>query len=75
MKIKTVVSSCMTIAKMRGMDYDITTGSDSYNKFIKIADYVASATRKIKEEKLQSFRYYNFTKAFLPEEFIKKVFD
>lgn len=75
MKIKTVISSCGTIAKMRGMDYDILTGSDSYDKHIKIADYVATATRKLKEEELNHFRYYNLVKAHIPDEFIKKVFE
>jgi hypothetical protein len=75
MDINTVISACRSIAKMRGMDYNITTGSDKFDDYIKIADYVAAATRKIKYNKLKSYKYHNLIKAYLPKEYIKKVFD
>ncbi len=75
MDIEIVKSACRTIAKMRGMEYDITSGTDNSDKHIKIADYVASATRKLKEGELNKFKCYNLIKAHIPDEYIKKVFE
>ena len=75
MKIDKVRSACQAIAKMRHMEYDITTGSDKYNNHIKIADYVASATRKIKQDELKLYKYFNLIKPDLPKEYVTKVFE
>lgn len=75
MKIDKVISSCRIIAKMRGKDFSFSKGRDKTNDYIKIADYVASATRNMNLNKLISnYKYYRFYKPRLPAEYIQKVF-
>lgn len=74
MNIKHVKTTCRRIAKMRNMRYNITTGTDKYDDYIKMADYIASATRKVKHSKLIKHQYYNKIKAHLPQLYIQKAF-
>ena len=75
MDIDIVRKTCRTIAKMRGMEYEFSIGHDKSNAYIKIADYVASATRNMKPKELNSYRYYKCYKLRLPKEYVKKAFD
>ena len=76
MRIDTVISACIKIAKMRGREFNISKSSAKLNEYIRISDYVASAIRNIKDKDLQSYTYCNVIKKVrLPPEYIKKVFD
>lgn len=76
MKTDIAISSCRTIAKMRGKEYQFSKSTGKFNDYIRIADYIASAGRKIKNKDLQSFQYCSQVKKLrIPPEYIKKVFD
>ena len=75
MDIEIVKRTCLNIGKMRGKNLNFADGTDRQNVYIKISDFVASATRKLKSEKLKSYSYYNYVDAKLPAEFITKAFD
>ena len=75
MKIDHVVSTCRILSNMNKRDYNISISSDKYDFHVKIADYVASATRKLKIEKLNEFKHYHLIKAQIPQKYIKKIFN
>ena len=74
MNIDHVKTTLRRIAKMRGRDFDITIGTGKYDKCIKMADYIASATRKVKSKKLINYQYYNKIRTPLPKLYIQKAF-
>ena len=73
--IDTVIGTCKDIAKMRGKNFNFAVGTDKQNDYIKISDFVASATRKIKLEKLKSYRFYNHNKAHISNDYRVKAFN
>jgi hypothetical protein len=75
MDIDRVISSCRKIAKMRGYDFNFSKSTGKYNEYIRIADYVASSIRKIKNDDLKDYKYCKImNKVRLPLPYIKKVF-
>lgn len=76
MKTDIAISTCRTIAKMRGKEYHFSKGTGKINDYIRIADFIASSVRKIKNKDLESFRYCcQVKKLKVPQEYIAKVFD
>lgn len=76
MKTDTAISAFRTIANMRHKEYNITKGSGKSNDYIKIADYIASATRKIKANEFNNYMYcQQMKKLRIPKQYIRKVFD
>ena len=75
LKINVIRSACRELGGANNILYNITVGNDRQDFAIKMADYVASATRKIKFDKLKKCRYFRYTKAHLSDEHIRKVFD
>lgn len=75
MDIKTVRSSCRKIAKLRGMEYNISISSGRYDDLVRIADVIASCGRNIKKNQLDQFKFHiHKNKIRIPEQFISKVF-
>lgn len=75
MKIDVVISACRKIANMNHKEYNITKGSGKTNDYIKIADYVASAARKIKYPVFNKYKCCQQIRKYrMPKQYVKKVF-
>lgn len=75
MKIDHVISTFNRLSKMHGIEYNIAVSSGKYDDYVKIADYVASATRKIKASRLDQLKYYSIiSKVRISDNLLNKAF-
>ncbi len=75
MRTEKTITACKKLADYYNFIYNFSIATENQNFGVKIADYVASAGRKIKTASLQEIENYTFISTDIPYKYIRYVFD